>query len=112
MVADRRLLAASASRDETMESFVLAFQKLGYVSCNDDALESDFEKVAIYVDQSNTPTHMARQLLDGTWTSKCGSLEDIEHEKLEALSGFDFSEYGVPVKFLKRAIQASAINET
>jgi len=39
------------------------------------------------------------------WTSKGGQLEDIEHETLEALSGFGAREYGVVVRFLKRPIQ-------
>jgi hypothetical protein len=47
---------------------------------------------------------MARQLPTGVWTSKCGSLEDIEHETLEALAGFGPYEYGAVVRFLKRSI--------
>jgi len=43
-------------------------------------------------------THAARQLDDGTWTSKLGSLEDITHE-LQALEGAD---YGHVVLFMKR----------
>ncbi len=94
-----------APRHETIESFVLAFHALGYIPCDDGALEPGFEKVALYADQNDIPTHMARQLASGMWTSKCGSLEDIEHETLEALAGFGPSEYGAAVRFLKRAIQ-------
>jgi hypothetical protein len=48
-----------------------------------------------------TPTHMARQLTSGRWTSKLGELEDIEHLTLEQLSG---SDYGQAVQFLKRKL--------
>jgi hypothetical protein len=44
------------------------------------------------------------------WTSKCGSLEDIEHETLEALAGFGPSEYGAVVKFLNKSIQKQTLH--
>jgi hypothetical protein len=88
-------------RDETLQSFVLAFNTLGYTSCDDGKLEHGFEKVAIYADDAGTPTHMARQLLSGIWISKCGGLEDIEHETLDALEG---PIYGTAVQFLKRSL--------
>jgi hypothetical protein len=72
--------------------------------CNDGLFEIGFEKVAIYVDAGGTPTHMARQLESGAWTSKCGSLEDIEHYALEAVGGFGAREYGRVAAFLRRAI--------
>ena len=47
------------------------------------------QKIAIYLNSSNSPTHVARQLLDGRWTSKLGSYEDIEHSRLAGLEGLD-----------------------
>lgn len=88
-------------REETLESFIQAFQRLGYKPCEDGSLEEGFEKVAIYVDSSNTPSHMARQLPNGHWTSKLGDLEDIEHETLYQLEGRDLA-YGNAKQFLKR----------
>ena len=35
---------------------------------------------------------MARQLDNGWWTSKLGGLEDIEHEKVEGVSGACYGE--------------------
>ena len=93
-----------APRHETIESFIAAFGILGYVPCDDGALESGFEKVAIYA-KDGIPKHMARQLASGVWVSKCGRLEDIEHETLEALYGFDKYGYGQAVQFLKRSIK-------
>jgi hypothetical protein len=86
--------------EETLESFVQVFLNQGYEPCNNDDLEAGYEKVAIYVDSSGTPTHMARQLESGRWTSKLGKLEDIEHETLEQLEGP--SSYGVAFQILKR----------
>lgn len=40
-----------------------------------------------------------RQLPDGKWTSKLGALEDIEHDRLDALEGDD---YGRVVAYMKR----------
>ncbi|MDZ7359115.1 MAG: hypothetical protein ONB46_00095 [candidate division KSB1 bacterium] len=51
-----------APRDETVDSFIRAFGILGYSPCDDGALEEGFEKVAIYADENETPTHMAKQL--------------------------------------------------
>jgi hypothetical protein len=95
---------ANVPRDETLQGFIRAFGTLGYSPCDDGELEAGLEKVAIYVDEHNTPTHMARQLPTGDWVSKCGSMEDIEHETLEALEGSQ--EYGAVAQFLKRSLQA------
>src|SRR5260221_5602808 len=75
------------TRAEPLQSFILAFRIIGYFECADGSLESDFEKVAIYVGSDGAPTHMARQLPSGQWTSKCGKSEDIVHETLDALTG-------------------------
>jgi hypothetical protein len=58
---------------------------------------SGVEKIAIYV-RSDIPSHVARQLPNGKWTSKLGLREDIEHD-LEALEG---PEYGSVVLILSR----------
>ncbi len=74
-------------REETLDAFQQAFQTLGYEICEDDALETGFQKIAIYVNSSTIPTHVARQLPDGNWTSKLGQDEDIEHNNLQGLTG-------------------------
>lgn len=56
-------------RVETLDSFILAFRTLGYELAYHARLEPGFEKVAIYADANGTPTHMARQLESGAWTS-------------------------------------------
>jgi hypothetical protein len=63
-------------REQSISSFVIAFSTLGYEASASAGYEPQFEKVAIFASPDGTPTHMARQLADGSWTSKLGSLED------------------------------------
>ena len=75
-------------------------QSLGFVPCADESLEPGFQKVALFADPAGMPTHAARQLASGHWTSKLGQAEDIEHE-LRALKG---EIYGAATLFLKRPL--------
>ncbi len=84
----------------TIANFCKAFGALGYELCGQTDLEPGHEKVAVYAD-GNYPTHMARQLPDGKWTSKLGKGVDITHDSLELLEG---DEYGKVAAVLKRAI--------
>jgi len=86
-------------REESLEAFVQAYATMGFSVCKDGALESGFEKIAIYVDPNGTPTHAARQLPTGKWTSKLGKFEDIEHPETSGLHG---SVYGSVAIFIKR----------
>lgn len=94
--------------EETLDAFVEALASKGFVQCSDPALETGFEKIALYVDQPNHPTHAARQLADGRWTSKLGRGIDIEHETLNSLEGP--TAYGSVARFLKR--QIPSLNES
>jgi len=84
-------------RKETIDAFIKAYALFRYAPCKNLQLEAGFEKIAIYVDSSGTPTHAARQLSNGHWTSKLGRLEDIEHYSLDSLP-----EYGTAAVILKR----------
>jgi hypothetical protein len=90
-------------REETLEAFIRAFETLGYTTCDvaEYRYEQGFEKIAIYADSSGKPTHASRQLRSGRWTSKLGSLEDIEYE-FDAISG---SQYGSVAVIMKRPKQ-------
>jgi hypothetical protein len=83
----------------TLESFILAFESLGYAVCEGSELERGFEKVALYASSYNVPTHAARQLESGVWTSKLGERVDIEHATVSALQG---SRYGAVARILRR----------
>jgi hypothetical protein len=71
------------------------------VFCLCHALEVGFEKIALYATPDGEPTHAARQLLNGKWTSKLGRWQDIEHE----LDGLVGELYGTVRRILKRTIE-------
>ena len=85
--------------DEELATFTTAFNTLGYERCADGTLEDGFEKIAIYQSTSGEVSHVARQLNTGRWTSKLGTLEDIEHGSPSELEG---ERYGVVARFLRR----------
>jgi hypothetical protein len=87
-------------RERTLSAFEQAFATLGYVACSSDLVEAGFEKVAIFAEPSGLPTHAARQLSNGRWTSKLGTMEDIEHD----LKDIEGEIYGEVIRILKRPI--------
>lgn len=87
-------------KDFTVDDMVEAFRTIGYDLCADDTLEPGFEKVALYAEALDDPTHASRQLLDGRWTSKLGPDEDIEHDTADDVAG---GLYGDVVQFMRRA---------
>lgn len=89
----------SVPRLYTLEAYAGAFRLFGFEDCENPAVEEGWAKVAIFATQDGLPTHAARQLPDGTWTSKLGRLEDIKHPDLDHVSGAD---YGNPVLILRR----------
>ncbi len=70
---------------------------MGYTPCDDTGPETGFRKIAIYAKDS-LPTHVAWQLPNGEWTSKCGDMHDITH-KLQGLAG---DHYGQVVAVMQR----------
>lgn len=89
---------AGAPRENTIEAYRIAFELNGYAVCNNAALEPGLQKVALYAVGSE-PQHAARQLPNGSWTSKIGIVDDILHETLESLEG---SHYGQVVLIMQR----------
>jgi hypothetical protein len=90
----------SVTRVVSLESFQAAFAALGYVVCTNADLEAGVEKIAIFADTNAEPTHAARQLPSGRWTSKLGVLEDIEH----TLRDLEGTEYGTVSVVMKRPV--------
>jgi hypothetical protein len=95
-----------APQEETIESFIQAYAVMGYQVCSSQCREPEpgFQKIALYIDEDGIPTHAARQLATGEWSSKLGRAEDIAHRTLEALeSGEDKTlGYGLASLILKR----------
>lgn len=95
-------------REYTPQAYAEAFRQLGFEECPDARLEEGWAKVAIFATEDGLPAHVARQLADGTWTSKLGKLEDIKHPALEHVSG---QHYGRPIIILRRRRQRAAPEE-
>jgi hypothetical protein len=87
----------SIQRVERLAAFQAAFESLGYELTGDSDLLNEFEKIAIF-SKNGTPTHAARQLEDGTWSSKLGQSEDVSH----GLSGIEGDHYGSVAFFMQR----------
>jgi len=94
---------AEVPRAATVENFVKVFELLGYELCESGILEEGWEKVALYATAGGEPKHMARQLEDGSWTSKLGLLWDIKHKSVIGLEG---ARYGNVIRYLRKKIPA------
>jgi hypothetical protein len=94
---------ANIARDESVPTFIMAFQTLGYELCDDGTLEEGLQKIALYgraqASGDFVATHVSRQLPSGEWTSKMGPLEDICHQEPHHVSG---PAYGQVVCFMSR----------
>jgi hypothetical protein len=94
------------ARDVTVGAFLGAYALQGYVVCFGDALEAGFEKVAIFGTKNAlgeiVPTHAARQLPSGVWTSKLGDRQDISHSSVHDVAG---PVYGTLICCMSRPVQ-------
>lgn len=98
------------SLDHTVKGYAKIFsERHGYLKCENDSVEEGYEKIALYGDEDNDFKHVARQLDNGNWVSKMGTLEDIEHFDLTSLIG---DEYGLPKMFMKRLKKKKLENAT
>jgi hypothetical protein len=90
-------------RTESVDLIIRFFESLGFENATDSSLEAGFEKVAIYA-RHGKPEHVARQKLDGGWTSKLAGLVDVWHsspEVYECPAQVEYS-YGVVVGIMRR----------
>jgi hypothetical protein len=90
--------------DATLSVFESVFAALGYEKCDNPEYEPGIEKVAIYT-VGREVKHAARQLSDGTWTSKLGALEDIRHN---AVDGICCPLYGDVALIMRRVAQGNS----
>lgn len=86
----------------SLDDFRLTYEMEGFSSCADGSLEPGFEKIAIYA-KNGVPQHAARQLIDGTWTSKCGESHDISHDAPGDVGGLVYGEVAL---YMRRPSQA------
>jgi hypothetical protein len=71
---------------DTLSGWLEVFRLHGYSETTDRSFDPRYEKLAIYVNQTGSPQHVARQKASGKWTSKMGKGQDIEHE-LQVIEG-------------------------
>jgi hypothetical protein len=83
---------------ETVETLKKLFETVGYSDAENGTFIEGFEKVAIYADSKGKPTHAARQIGHGKWSSKLGNWFDIEHTE----NGVSGGDYGKIVAFMVR----------
>ena len=82
----------------TVAAVVAARGTVGYGVCADGGPEPGFEKAAIFA-RAGVPTHVARGLPDGRWSSKLGRDCVVDHATPGGVEG---AVYGVVVALLKR----------
>jgi hypothetical protein len=97
---DKTFWPTNLPRAETLEAFEALFAHLGFSPSQDESFETGIEKVALFARPDGRPTHAARQIPSGRWTSKLGRMEDIEHD-LRAIEG---EVYGTVVRILRRPV--------
>ncbi len=84
-------------REYTLRAYAGAYAQLGFEVCNSgDANPLDL-KVALFARPHDEPTHAARQLSSGRWTSKLGKDVDMEHD-LTALKGEQYGRVAILMK--------------
>ena len=90
--------------EDTIWPVFAGYETIGFECCADGKYEAGFEKIAIYVNEKDAPTHVAIQRDNGLWQSKLGSEVDVEHalESLESSDEFGPTDYGKAKYFMKR----------
>ncbi len=87
----------AVGRQITRANFIRAFEGVGYRVCDGPEPEADYDKITIY-ELNGEPTHAAKLLPNGWWSSKLGSAYDISH----TLDGLNGDQYGAPAVFMRR----------
>ena len=82
---------------DTVNGWVRVFELHGYTEADNEILEDEYEKIAIYA-LPDGPEHVARQKSSGEWASKMGRRYDIHH----TLSSLEGEYMGKVVKIMKR----------
>lgn len=94
----RNFWPADVLMELTIDAFVAALETMGYSPAADGVLEPGVEKAALYTIGS-VPTHAARQLPDGRWSSKLGGDCLISHNTPAGVEG---AVYGTVALYLRR----------
>lgn len=93
---------------ETVHEFTAAFALYQYEPCDSFEPERGYEKIALFT-IDGAPTHAARSLASGKWTSKLSDNIDIEHDTLNTFQDFPpelhcHVAYGRAIHFYRRSL--------
>ena len=86
---------------DSLDDWCQIFVRQGFSVTDNRAVEVGYDKVAIYVDGQNDTSHVAITSGD-TWKSKLGNYQDISHDTLDLLEGYESCEYGRVAVVLRR----------
>jgi hypothetical protein len=84
----------------TVDAVAAALATVGYAPCADGGYEPGYEKAAVYA-RSGVPTHVARQLVGGRWSSKLGRDCTVSHATPGGVEG---PVYGSVAVYLRRPV--------
>lgn len=92
-------------RGSAIEIYTKMYRGEGFVKAIKGVREPGFEKIAIYWDKTSKQfLHVARQMEDGSWTSKLGRSSDVKHAKPDTLGPAGSpGGYGQLWGYMKRA---------
>lgn len=93
--------------DEQKESLVDLFKYFGFVNCENNCIESGFDKVALFANKEGW-THAARVIGNNILHSKIGTAWDIHHSGGDT---FENSEYGHIYAYMKRPISERYLSD-
>ena len=89
---------AGVPRRYTVDAYALAYETLGYEICDNLNVEPNYEKVVLYKDSFNVPSHAARQISSDKWTSKLGQSFDVEHPFFDQWDDLLLKPYHIPAQ--------------
>lgn len=96
-----------APRNFLIDSMIKVYEFFGFERCDNDFVEADIEKIAIYAD-GGIAVHAALQTANGKWSSKLGLAEDVEHDDLTAIAGGVYGQVACLMKRPRAVPDASA----
>lgn len=94
------------NRTIELDAFIELYALIGYEVCENGDLVEGVEKIAVFTNNDGIPTHAARQLTNGQWTSKLGQNVDVSH----SISGIEGGAYGQAAQFMQRVSEVQTEN--
>jgi hypothetical protein len=84
--------------DDTLQTVQRLFEHFGFEAITHPNWENQLEKIALYSNDGIFCSHIAKQTIDGNWTSKLGVSFDVNHSLTTLKEGI----YGYPAVILQK----------